>query len=152
MTNKQKLRFIYFVILIAILCLFCMVFKKRGNPRVIGSRRSITVKHFLYLDILINCYVEDNGILPSVGELQKYVTSIKNGSFAGEEALLDEWGNKIIYVILSTNSYELISIGNDRKMNTDDDLILRQSVPEGPTRVSVWLSGSEYQEKCKDKF
>lgn len=61
--------------------------------------------------------------MPSVCELQKYAASIKNGSFAGEEALLDEWGNKITYVILSTNSYEFISMGKDGKMNTDDDVI-----------------------------
>ena len=123
MINKYKIRFVYLGILVVVLFLFFMRLTQTGTPKVVGSKLPITGKHCLYLDLVMDIYVQDNGILPSLYELQEYMDSIKGGTFDGQEALVDEWGNKLIYVVLSTNSYEFISMGKDCKRNTDDDII-----------------------------
>jgi hypothetical protein len=121
----MKARGLLIVLILAVAIVYLIWFSKSGEKthleqqvdRFVQAKEDLTRVNMQTLQKVIQSYIASEGQTPkSLQELRTANLLMGN--------ILDGWGKSIKYERLSDSSFRLISAGNDKTFDTEDDIVL----------------------------
>ncbi|RXJ68312.1 type II secretion system protein GspG [Halarcobacter ebronensis] len=117
---KKAFSLMELMVVIIILGLLAMFILPNLTGKSEEAKIKLTCIQMKSIGQVLKMYKIDNSSYPTTED--KLDLLVSTNYFEDGKMPLDSWGNPFIYILKDSNSFELISLGGDKKEGGDDDI------------------------------